>query len=79
MYIKVGALNLKLGNANGIYKSSTTLDVENKLEIYAAHIGSQDGKERYYQTDYDQVCCFYAKSRGIKETNHVVILYNCEY
>ncbi|MEP7095348.1 MAG: hypothetical protein ABI793_14900 [Flavobacterium sp.] len=66
MYVKIGAPKLKLANTNAIFESENYLDVQDKREIYAAHIGSQDGKDRHYHTDYDKISYFYAKSRGIK-------------
>ncbi|MEP7095350.1 MAG: glycoside hydrolase family 104 protein, partial [Flavobacterium sp.] len=66
LYVKIGAPKLKLANTNAIFESENYLDVQDKREIYAAHIGSQDGKDRHYHTDYDKISYFYAKSRGIK-------------
>ncbi|UWY29428.1 DUF4280 domain-containing protein [Flavobacterium sp. TR2] len=66
LYLQVGAPQLKLANENNIFKSKNHLEVEDKREIYSAQIGTQDGKERHYHVDYNQVSYFYGKSRGIK-------------
>lgn len=66
LYVRIGAPNLKLANANNIFESKNKLDVQDKREIYLAHIGTQDGKERHYHVDYNQISYFYGKSRGIK-------------
>lgn len=66
LYVRIGAPKLKLANANAIFESKNYLDVQDKREIYGAHIGSQHGKDRHYHTDYDKISYFYAKSRGIK-------------
>nr|WP_294930322.1 PAAR-like protein [uncultured Flavobacterium sp.] len=67
LYVRIGAPKLKLANTNAIFESKNHLDVQDKREIYGAHIGSQDGKERHYMADYDKISYFYAKSRGIKK------------
>ncbi len=66
LYVRIGAPKLKLANSNAIFESKNYLHVQDKREIYGAHIGSQDGKERHYMADYDKISYFYAKSRGIK-------------
>ncbi|MBE0392399.1 PAAR-like protein [Flavobacterium sp. PL002] len=66
LYIKVVAPKLTLANGDNKYESNTYLEVEDEREIYGAHIGSQDGKDRHYHVDYDKISYFYAKSRGIK-------------
>lgn len=73
LYVKIGAPRLKLANTNAIFESDNYLDVQDKREIYGAHIGSQDGKERHYMADYDKISYFYGKSRGIKETEKLKI------
>ncbi|PAM92344.1 hypothetical protein B4N84_26445 [Flavobacterium sp. IR1] len=65
LYVRVTAPKLKLGNPNNVFESKNFLDVQDKRELYAAHIGSQDGTMRHYHVDYNQVSYFYAKSRGI--------------
>jgi muramidase (phage lysozyme) len=67
LYVKIGAPNLKLANTNNVFESKNHLDVEDKREIYAAHIGAQDGVKRHTHVDYNQISYFYAKSRGIKK------------
>lgn len=67
LYVKIGAPNLKLANTNNVFESKNHLDVEDKREIYTAHIGSQDGVKRHTHVDYNQISYFYAKSRGIKK------------
>jgi len=66
LYVTIGAPKLKLGNPDNIFQSKNHLDVEDKREIYSAQIGTQDGKQRHYHVDYNQVSYFYGKSRGIK-------------
>ena len=66
LYVRIGAPKLKLANENNIFKSQNRLDVQDKREIYSAQIGTQDGKERHYHVDYNQISYFYGKSRGIK-------------
>jgi hypothetical protein len=73
LYVRIGAPKLKLANSNAIFESKNHLDVQDKREIYGAHIGSQDGKNRHYHADYDKISYFYGKSRGIKETEKLKI------
>ncbi len=35
-------------------------------ETYNAQLGSEDGKEKHFLVDYDEISWFYAQSRGIK-------------
>ncbi len=73
LYVKIGAPKLKLANTNNIFESKNHLNVEDKRQIYSAHIGSQDGKNRHYHADYDKISYFYGKSRGIKENEKLKI------
>ena len=73
LYVKIGAPKLKLANPNAIFESKNYLDVQDIREIYGAHIGSQDGKDRHYHADYDKISYFYGKSRGIKENEKLKI------
>jgi muramidase (phage lysozyme) len=67
LYVKIAAPKLKLANTNNVFESKNHLNVEDIREIYGAHIGSQDGKDRHYHADYDKISYFYGKSRGIKK------------
>jgi len=73
LYVKIGAPRLKLANPNNIFESNSRLDVQDKREIYSAQIGTQDGTERHYHVDYNQISYFYGKSRGIKANEKLKI------
>lgn len=66
LYVKIDPIGFTALNAGVDLPKNGRLDVQNVREIYAAHIGDQDGKERHHRADYDMKSWFYAKSRGIK-------------
>ncbi len=63
LYVKINAPDLTATNES---KKLGKLDVQDKTEIYNAQLGSEDGKEKHFLVDYDEISWFYAQSRGIK-------------
>ncbi|MCL9805314.1 DUF4280 domain-containing protein [Flavobacterium amniphilum] len=59
-------------------KPMGSLEVGYGREVYSGQIGSEDGRQKHVQVDYDMISWFYGKSRGIKE-NEKVTVEICEY
>jgi muramidase (phage lysozyme) len=74
---KIGKLQIKITTPNlkvigdGVAFPKAPFDVQDTPEVYEAHIGSEDGKDKHTIVDYDKVSWFYAKSRGIKPTENL--------
>jgi muramidase (phage lysozyme) len=74
---KIGKLQIKITTPNlkvigdGVAFPKVSFDVQDTPEVYEAHIGSEDGKDKHTIVDYDKVSWFYAKSRGIKPTENL--------
>jgi len=70
LYVKVTAPKIIAINEG---EKLGKVDVQDIKEIYSAQIGSEDGKEKHFLVDYDEISWFYAHTRGIKTDENLYL------